>query len=249
VPAARLPEIESTGTCFQHPVAESHGPSRLFVSLVAVALPERTDWLAWHTPYADPASPLSQRLGTIKEQIRAFIDERAGDELRAISVCAGDGRDLLETLVELSDRPRVRARLVELDPELARRARAAAAAHGLTGVEVVRADASESDVYADAVPVDLVLLCGVLGNIADADVHRMIRALPQFCVPGARVVWTRHRRAPDLTPQIRDWLAGEGFSEHAFISPGPDAWSVGAHSFHGNEQPLERGERLFTFVR
>jgi len=214
-----------------------------------VAPPERIDWLAWHTSYGDPDSPLSQRLRTIKEQIRAFIDERAGDELRAISVCAGDGRDLLGALAELSNRPRVRARLVELDPELAARARATAAAHGLTEVEVVCADAGASDVYADAVPADLVLLCGVFGNIAEADVDRLIRALPQLCAPGALVVWTRHRRAPDLTPQIRDWLAGERFSEHAFISPGPDAWSVGAHSFHGNEQPLERDERLFTFVR
>jgi hypothetical protein len=106
-----------------------------------------------------------------------------------------------------------------------------------------------SDVYAGAVPAGLVLACGVLGNIADADVQRLIRALPQLCAPGALVVWTRHRRAPDLTPQVRDWLADEGFREHAFISTGSDAWSVGAHSFHGNEQPLECDERLFTFVR
>jgi hypothetical protein len=98
-----------------------------------VTLPERTDWLAWHTPYAEPDSPLSHRLRAVKGQIRAFICERAGDELRAISVCAGDGRDLLETLAELPERPRVRARLVELDPELAARARATATAHGLTG--------------------------------------------------------------------------------------------------------------------
>jgi hypothetical protein len=143
----------------------------------------------------------------------------------------------------------VRALLVDLDPELAARARATAAAHGLTGVDVVCADAGVSDVYADAVPADLVLLCGVFGNIDDAAVHRLIRALPQLCAPGALVIWTRHRRAPDLTGKIRDWLAGEGFSERAFISPGLDEWSVGAHSFHGNARPLERDELLFTFIR
>lgn len=95
---------------------------------------------------------------------------------------------------------------------------------------------------------DLLLLCGVLGNIVDADVQRLIRALPQLCAPGARLIWTRHRCAPDLTPQIRDWLIRERFSEHAFISPGPDTWSVGAHTFHGRSESLEHDERLFTFV-
>jgi hypothetical protein len=30
------------------------------------------------------------------------------------------------------------------------------------------------------------------------------------------VIWTRHRRPPDLTPRIRAWLTRAGFEELAF---------------------------------
>ncbi len=36
----------------------------------------------------------------------------------------------------------------------------------LRGVEVIAADASMTDAYVGAVPADLVLLCGVIGNIS-----------------------------------------------------------------------------------
>ena len=217
--------------------------------MIALGVPDATDWLDWHTPYANSDSPLSRRLVAVKAQIGAVLDEAAGRRLRMVSLCAGDGRDVLETLAELPRQSALQGRLVELNPELCARARAFAEAHDLTGIDVVCADAGMSDVYAGALPADLVLLCGVLGNINDGDVRRMVRALPQFCASGGRVIWTRHRRAPDLTPQIRSWLSDEGFHEHAFVSPGPDAWSVGAFTFHGSEQPLRQRERLFTFIR
>ena len=34
------------------------------------------------------------------------------------------------------------------------------------------------------------------------------------------MIWTRHRREPDLTPQIRDWFPASGFEEIAFDAPG-----------------------------
>ena len=36
-----------------------------------------------------------------------------------------------------------------------------------------------------------------------------------FCAPGGHVVWTRHRRPPDLTPAIRADFAAAGFTELA----------------------------------
>jgi hypothetical protein len=166
-----------------------------------------------------------------------------------VSLCAGDGRDLLDVLAEHPRARQVRARLVELDPALADRARQRAVAAKLDSVEVICADAALSDVYTDAVPADFLLVCGVFGNISDRDVHRTIEALPQLCAKGASVLWTRHRRHPDLTPRIRQWFTAVGFAERAFDSPGPNQWSVGAHSFLGKPQPLALGARFFTFIR
>ena len=205
------------------------------------------DWAAWHQRYAQPDSVQSLRLPVVQAHIRAFLHGRA-EPARLISMCAGDGRDLLGVL-EASPDSRVRARLVELDADLAACARERALRAGLDGVEVVNGDAGVTDAYAGAVPADLALVCGVLGNVPDEDAERTVRSLPRLCAEDATVVWTRHRRSPDLTPQIRAWLAETGFRELAFDSPGPDSFSVGVHRFEGAPLPLERGLRLFTFVR
>lgn len=211
--------------------------------------PELTDWVDWHGPYADPGSPLSQRLRVVQRHILGFLEECRSATPRVVSLCAGDGRDLLDVLAWHPRGLQVRARLVELDPALAARARQRAAAAALEGVDVICSDAAVSDVYAGAVPAELVLVCGVFGNIGDADLRRTIEALPQLCARNATVVWTRHRRAPDRTPSVRRWFTASGFEERAFDSPGPNHWSVGRHAFGGEPQRLEPGARLFTFVR
>lgn len=113
---------------------------------------------------------------------------------------------------------------------------------------MLHADAGDLATYAGAVPADLLLLAGVLGNISDADAQATISALPQLCAAGATVIWTRTRRAPDLTPAIRRWLAAVGFVEHAFHAPDDVFFSVGVHQFLGRPQPLNPNGRLFRFL-
>jgi hypothetical protein len=209
----------------------------------------RTDWTEWHESYTDPRSALSQRLKVIQRHIREFLDERVSPETRALSVCAGDGRDLIEPLAEHPMGTQVTARLIEREPSLVEQARARTRTNGLNRLEVLCADAGVTDVYAGLVPAELVLVCGVFGNITDTDLRRTIRVLPQLCANGGIVIWTRHRHAPDLTPRIRRWFADSHFRERAFHSPAPDSWSVGVHEFDGHSEPLVLGTRLFTFVR
>jgi hypothetical protein len=65
-------------------------------------------------------------------------------------------------------------------------------------------------------PADLLLLCGIFGSVSDADIERTAAAAPALCAPGATVIWTRHRRPPDLTPRIRGWFTDAAFDEVAF---------------------------------
>lgn len=207
-----------------------------------------TDWSAWHEDYANSASGLADRLAAVRSQIGRFLDATAAQPVRVVSACAGDGRDLLGELSTRTDAGRVTAFLVEKDAGLAERARRAANALRAT-VEVRHGDAGRSDSYTHAVPADLVLLCGVFGNISDADVRTTVQAAPQLCAPGAEVVWTRHREAPDLTPDIREWFAGSGFDEVAFVAADGESWSVGVHRLVAPPQPLEPGRLWFTFLR
>lgn len=206
-----------------------------------------TDWSAWHEEYDDPDSWLPDRLRVVRQHIGSWLDASAPRPVRVVSACAGDGRDLLGVLAARDDAGRVTATLVEADRRLA--ARAAEHARGLGRVEVRQTDAGTTGAYAGAVPADLVLLCGIFGNVVDDDVRRTVAATPQLCAPGAVVIWTRHRDEPDLTPRIRGWFAGHGFVEEAFVAPERELFSVGVHRLVADPQPLAADQRLFTFVR
>lgn len=207
-----------------------------------------TDWSEWHDAYARPDSGLGNRLAAVRAQIERHLDSTAPDPARVISACAGDGRDLLGVLAARPDADRVTALLVEYDEGLA--ARAVDLANQLPAdIDVRQADAAQSDVYQHAVPADLVLLCGIFGNVSDADVKATIEAAPQLCAPGAEVIWTRHRNDPDLTPSIREWFAVAGFEEVAFIAPDTHDWSVGVHRLVTAPRPLDPGAHWFTFFR
>ena len=196
------------------------------------------DWLAWHDRYREPASEQALRLPVVQGQIAAALDRQPAGPIRVVSLCAGDGRDLLGVLPGHPRRDDVSALLVELDPRLA--------PAGSPGVRVVVGDAALTSQYADAVPAGLVLLCGIFGNVSDADIKNTVFSMPGFCAPAATVIWTRHRDAPDLYPTICDWFASAGFAP-VFTSAPDLPYGVGAHIYTGPAVPLTPGHRLFTF--
>jgi hypothetical protein len=177
------------------------------------------DWVAWHEAYDDPSSRLSARLKLVKQHVAAALDRARPGPIRLVSLCAGQGRDVIETLPGHRRRNDVSAVLVEAAPANVARAREAAWAAGLIQVEVRQADASQVASFADALPANVLLLCGIFGNVSVPDIQRTIAAAPALCAPGATVIWTRHRREPDLTPQVRTWFTAAGFEELAFESP------------------------------
>jgi hypothetical protein len=203
-----------------------------------------TDWAAWHEPYDDPQSPLAQRLKEVRRQVSAALDRAPAGPVRLLSLCAGRGLDVLPLLATHPRGHDVRGRLVELDPTNA----AAARDHAPPGVEVVEGDAGTTDFCVGAAPSDLLLLCGIFGNVDDDDVRRTVLAVPQLCAPGATVIWTRSTHAPDLTPSVRAWFTKAGVAETSFVVERPGGWSVGAGMFTGASQPLQTGTRLFTFT-
>jgi hypothetical protein len=130
--------------------------------------------------------------------------------------------------------------LVESDPHNAALARHGAAEAGLSQVEVRAADASRVASYAGALPADVLLLCGIFGNVSEDDIRRTAQAAPALCAAGATVIWTRHRRAPDLTPRTREWFRAGGFEEVAFDTPDTEALA-------GAPQARLPHRPLFTF--
>ncbi|OLP00329.1 SAM-dependent methyltransferase [Mycolicibacterium porcinum] len=205
------------------------------------------DWHSWHEDYDRPDSALAHRLRAVQTLIKQALDEAPAGPLRVVSLCAGQGRDLLEVLAEHPRRHDVRARLVELDPRNAAVAAETADRHRLTGVEVVTGDAALIDHYADLAPADIVVACGIFGNITDEDIERTIRVLPQLAKTGATVLWTRGRTVPDRIPLILNWFEEQGF-DLIWVSPPDVSYGVGAHRFTRQPLLLVAGTQIFDFV-
>ena len=209
------------------------------------------DWYAWHAPYDEPGSGLARRLSWVQGRIRVALDTAPPGQVRAISLCAGQGRDLIGALATHPRRGDVTARLVELDPRNTAEARRLAAQAGLTGIEVITGDASLASQYASLVPAHLVLACGLFGNITDADIEATIGYCTALCATGGTVVWTRGRRwqrgERDLVPQVCAWFEERGFTRQ-WVSDPQYPQCCGAHVFTGTPSPLDSGAVMFTFV-
>lgn len=211
------------------------------------------DWHAWYEEYDDPGSSLSRRLEVVRTELRGLLDAVAGPA-RLLSMCAGDGRDTLPVLAATG--ADVDAVLVELDPELAQAARSAAHDLGLHRVEVRTADAGTTSSYAGAVPADVLLVCGVFGNVVDDDIATTVATLPALLAPGGHVIWTRGSRVPqdpsgfdgDASELVRELLAETGFAEVAFVRPDDADFRVGVHRWPREGRAYAPGVRLFTFV-
>jgi hypothetical protein len=216
------------------------------------------DWHAWHLEYDDPGSSLARRLTVVRAELCRVLEwldaaGRAGP--RVVSLCAGDGRDVLPVLA--SDHGNVRATLVEVDAELSAAARAEAARLGLEHVDVRTADAGSTDALADTGPADILLACGIFGNVTDEDVVATVQALPTLLGADGVVIWTRGDRAhPDdpsgTASDLSEWVRGlfleSGFEEVAYVRPDDADYRVGVHRLVGDPLPFQPGRRLFEFV-
>ena len=211
----------------------------------------------WYQEYDDPSSSLWRRLEEVRRLLAADLDERAAADqtsVRLLSLCAGDGRDTIPVLAARPDLE-VDACLVELDPGLAGAARAAAAEAELD-LDVRTADAGAAANFRDRMMGDVLMLCGIFGNISDADVERCVDASRGLVRPGGTVIWTRGNRVPedpteavdDPAEWVRGLFAAAGFEEVAFVAPDDASYRVGVGR---NASPISGRAPAwsFSFVR
>ena len=209
------------------------------------------NWDAWHRHYDDLPS-LQERLRIVREQIVAALDECPAGRIQIVSICAGDGRDVIGALQNHPRRHDVNALLLDNHAESVARGRAAAAQAGLARqLEFVVADASLAGNYAGAIPADIILLSGFLGHLHHEDVPGLIASLPMFCRTGGSAIWNRHLVLHDgraQVPAIRKFFQQTNFGEVFFKTPEPNGFAVGRMKFAGRPAPLDTSRVLFEFV-
>jgi cyclopropane fatty-acyl-phospholipid synthase-like methyltransferase len=210
------------------------------------------DWQAWHREYDDPDSSVSQRLTEVRSRLTVELVARPGS-VRLLSLCSGDARDTIPVVAATGDP--VEVCLVELDPELAAAARRAAAEAGVE-VDVRTGDAGDPSTYADILPVDVLMLVGVLGNVSDTDAEITVAAAASMLRPGGTVIWTRSDRfrsppthdLADPAEWVRGLFEAGGFTTLAYVVPATGHWRLGVSRLSvASDGPLP--ERLFAFVR
>ncbi len=200
----------------------------------------RTDWVAWHEAYDSPTGSLARRLERVRHRLAEALDA-APRGATVLSLCAGDGRDLLGAALAA---PPARAVLVELDPDLANRASEAAADRAWADVRC--ADATDPAVFADVLPVDVLMACGILGNVDPDEVPAIARGFAGLVQPGGVVIWTRGSGEPDRRNDVRAAFIEAGFEETAFDGA-EDVFGVGVGRLVRPAPPPRAP--LFTFVR
>lgn len=207
-----------------------------------------TNWRTWHAGYDEPGSSLARRLVIVRRRVaETLAARREASQMRILSLCAGDGRDLLPELAN-SGRRTTGAVLVEQDDRLAQDARATAGRLGLGRVRVVTGDAGDTATFAFALPVDLLMLCGIFGNVSERDIAATVVATPSMLRPAGTVIWTRGSAEPDMRPAIRQWFLDAGFRETAFDSE-PHGFGVGVAQLPEPDADRSLPRRLFTFIR
>lgn len=207
------------------------------------------DYVRWHDEYDQPGSRLHLRLLVVQDLVARALDELPPGPVRVLSLCAGQGHDVATVGARHRRGSDLTGRLIELDAANAASARARLADAGLVHVEVTEADAGWSRASLGAVPADLLLLCGIFGNVEVDDIERTLRFVPSLCAPGAWIVWTRYPEDMDVIESIERWLADSGCEVVIRVHSAEADFCVGAARFIGPKAPFADDVRLFTFVR
>lgn len=204
------------------------------------------DWVQWHDEYDCGSSRLSRRLEVVNQRLRTALHGAVKPPV-VLSLCSGDGRDVIGVLSE-GPFGVERAVLVENDPHLAERAKVAAEAKALDRVEIRCRDAGALSSFADVLPVDVLLICGIFGNIEPRSVKSLVEHVPHLVKAGGYVIWTRGGSHPDRRPEIRNWFVSAGMEELAFDGE-PEPFGVGLNRVTcAARRPGAVPERLFSFL-
>src|SRR5919204_972732 len=206
------------------------------------------DWAKWHDLYK-VSTPLKERLIAVREQIAAAAAKVTGQSWHLVSICAGDGRDVIGTVAASDARPDVHATLIESNPALVTRGQAAVEQLGLARRITFRcADATQSSTYVDLRPAQIIVLSGVFGNLTERGVQRLIAALPSLCDREASVIWTRNLfdDGEKATQIIRECFVAADFTEKVLVRTPLGFFAVGTHSFRGVRRPLPVNKTLLN---
>ena len=207
------------------------------------------EWSDWHDAYQDTSSELVGRMTGVRRHVAAIVAEAPAGPVTVLSICGGQGRELIGALEGHPRKGDVRGRLVELDADNTAFASRWAAKAGLSGLEVVTGDASVGASYEGLAPVDLVVISGVFGHLSTSDRLHLIDFTRQLCRTGTAIVWTSHLSNHGPAEWLRRAFLERRFEEleHGLVPGDAFQFTVTRSSYTGAQQLFDPNEKIFTF--
>jgi hypothetical protein len=207
------------------------------------------DWVKWHQLYETEPSRLV-RLKLVQQHLSDCMHYVSAGAFKVVSICAGDGRDIIGALSGHKRRNEARVRLVEINPGLVETGRKAAESAGLAEqIEFSSGDATMSSAYSGIAPADLVIACGVFGNVREQHLSQLVSCLPQLCQTRGYIVWTHFLSRSGLKriELIRGLLQTAGFVDKHLDFSDQAGLLVATQFYAGKNMPLPDHSRLFEF--
>lgn len=189
------------------------------------------------------------RLALVKEHLSTALVEAPPGDVRILSICAGDGRDVISTLEEHPRRGDATAQLVELDPTSAHDAERTAARAGLGDqIHVLNADATDFATYQGIAPAEIVLACGVWGHVPPQERGKFIDAAARLSTPHGCLIWTR-RLSENGLAELLECFRADAWEQHR-VGVTPDRrFAVVTHRYRGETLAIPAEGRIFHFRR
>jgi hypothetical protein len=206
-------------------------------------------WDDW-SEHAYRSRTYSLRLAEVQGHLGECFAAYSTRPIRLLSVCAGDGRDVMGAMISHNVQGQVVAWLVEQNLRSVNRGTTQSRRLGLQDtVKFLHADATLYDTYRNIAPSDIVLLSGVWGHVPASDRPRLVQALASFCKPGGMVIWTRAlANGVSRMDEIQIEFASPLWELVCASITSDKCWGVVSQRYCGPQIRPASGGRIFQFA-
>jgi hypothetical protein len=192
-----------------------------------------------------------KRLAAVQDHLRECLDQAPPGAVRIVSLCAGDGRDVIGVLATHPRRDDVRAWLVERDGDSVAAGIERRRAAGLDDqVVFIQGDATDYATYRDLLPCDIVVVCGVLGHVLPEERSTLVERLRAFCKPRGVVIWVRGvKQGMARYCEFQSLFESHSFERGRETLTAEGQWGICNHAYVGLPCKAPQSGRIFQFRR
>jgi hypothetical protein len=213
-----------------------------------IASAGRNTWNNWPARAYERDS-YRHRLAAVEQHVCDALDCAPAGEIRVVSICAGDGRDLIDVVATHPRRGDVSAWLVEADRNSVEAGIASAKAIGLQdSFCFLRTDATKYETYQNIPRADILLLCGVWGHVPAEERDAVARACGALSRQGGSVIWTRGvRLGMERLDEISAHFRAPQWKQKSLTITSDRKWAVVTQSQMMTAASPPKDSRIFHF--